>query len=96
MAIYKRMYLKFKLQLNNVYTYSNLMKRIVKDISFNYYIYFHILVYIIYIIQSYIRKANVKIKRNYTLLLYKYSSSFALLNPVGKLKLIRLFDKNIL
>lgn len=52
MAIYKRMYLKFKLQLNNVYTYSNLMKRIVKDISFNYYIYFHILVYIIYIIGS--------------------------------------------
>ncbi|GGB81230.1 hypothetical protein GCM10007203_10540 [Staphylococcus nepalensis] len=55
MAIYKRMYLKFKLQLNNVYTYSNLMKRIVKDISFNYYIYFHILVYIIYIIGSYIK-----------------------------------------
>jgi len=55
MAIYKRMYLKFKLQLNNVYTYNNLMKRIVKDISFNYYIYFHILVYIIYIIGSYIK-----------------------------------------
>lgn len=55
-----------------------------------------ILVYIIYIKQSCVIEANVKIKRNYTLLLYKYSSSFALLNPVGKLKLIRLFDKNIL